>query len=108
MSPSGQNQGEQLGQWELFYKGELLVIPLYTNSNTDKLNNGIAPPYIHILLNVILPFGIYIATLVKVLQQSKTERYGPKQQFTTRYLDSIYLTLCFVFFSDDQLLWGAR
>ena len=47
MSPSGPNQGEQLGQWELFYKGELLVIPLYTNSNTDKLNNGIAPPYIN-------------------------------------------------------------
>ena len=47
---------------------------------------------------MILPFGIYIATLVKVLQQSKTERYGPKQQFTTRYLDSIYLTLCFFFF----------
>ena len=46
MSPSGPNQGEQLGQWELFYKGELLVIPLYTN--TDKLNNGIAPPYIRI------------------------------------------------------------
>ena len=47
MSPSGPNQGEQLGQGELFYKGELLVIPLYTNRNTDKLNNGIAPPYIN-------------------------------------------------------------
>ena len=46
MSPSGPNQGQQLGQGELFYKGELLVIPLYTNRNTDKLNNGIAPPYI--------------------------------------------------------------
>ena len=50
VSPSGPNQGEQLGQWELFYKGELLVIPLYTNSNTDKLNNGIAPPYTSPLL----------------------------------------------------------
>ena len=37
VSPSGPNQGEQLGQGELFNQGELLVIPLYTNSNTDKL-----------------------------------------------------------------------
>ena len=50
VSPSGPNQGEQLGQGELFYKGELLAIPLYTNNNTDKLNNGIAPPYTSPLL----------------------------------------------------------
>ena len=43
MSPSGPNQGEQLGQGELFYKAELLVIPLYTNSNTDKLTMGLHP-----------------------------------------------------------------
>ena len=43
VSPSGPNQGEQLGQGELFYKGELLVIPLYTNSNTDKLTMGLHP-----------------------------------------------------------------
>ena len=43
VSPSGPYQGEQLGQGELFYKGELLVIPLYTNSNTDKLTMGLHP-----------------------------------------------------------------
>ena len=49
VSPSGPNQGEQLGQGGLFYQGELLVIPLYTNtiSYNDKSNNGIAPPYIN-------------------------------------------------------------
>ena len=47
VSPSGPNQGEQLGQGELIYQGELLVIPLYTNNigYSDKSNNGIAPLY---------------------------------------------------------------
>ena len=47
VSPNGPNQGEQLGQGELIYQGELLVIPLYTNTigYSEKSNNGIEPPY---------------------------------------------------------------
>ena len=49
--PCRSEQGKQLGQGELFYQGELLVIPLYTStiSYNDKSNNGIANPLTQIL-----------------------------------------------------------